>query len=305
MQHFIPKFYLAGFTANGRLNGGFYVRTEGAGWQRSTPKREACEDDFYRVDMAGEDPNKYEDLLEGIETRAATVIRMIDEQHTLPVGKDFETLLAFVKALTARVPIARRLAERQVEGLLASAHTADHDRGISIGKRSRNRRGGQEPEHRDPALRRTLSVLLQFSGLRKSVAKLALREWSLVVGDDSAGAFVTSDRPVVVSWEASYRSLQPSLLSRGSRVSCPLTKHVALLGHFGMDPPFIVQADADLVAFLNSLTATAPGVRHVYSPTPGFAPWHDPSFIAQPSILVSAEATTNRRALPSIEFLLE
>src|SRR5580692_8930814 len=70
-QHYIPKFYLKGFTdKQGRL----WVCERFKGIRASKPKKEAHRPDYYTVSEEGQRNETAEDILKDVESRAAPII---------------------------------------------------------------------------------------------------------------------------------------------------------------------------------------------------------------------------------------
>ena len=81
-HHYLPKFYLAGFTASGEVADRLYVLDQGQvkEWY-TTPEKAATEHDFYSVDLGpDQDPAAVEKILARLEANFSRVVRMISHQ---------------------------------------------------------------------------------------------------------------------------------------------------------------------------------------------------------------------------------
>ena len=130
-HHYVPAFYLAGFTVAGSENGRLYVfdQSQIKTWP-ATPRTVGYANDFYVTDLGpGVDPTGFESgVLAGVEGRASGVIRTAIETECLPEGPDFDVLLNFVALMAARTPRIRGLVgqvtdlfvKAQVQSLIAT-----------------------------------------------------------------------------------------------------------------------------------------------------------------------------------------
>lgn len=109
-HHFVPQFYLSGFTANGRKNGKLWESDLGGGTQQqASPAAVAKRKGFYRVKLEGEDPEAVENELQKIETAAAPIIKKIAATGCPPAGRDeLHALLKFAGIQAVRIPKERR-----------------------------------------------------------------------------------------------------------------------------------------------------------------------------------------------------
>jgi hypothetical protein len=108
-HHYVPQFYLAGFTAIGTSKGTLHVfdREQQKSWP-STPRATAHARDYHAVDLgSGQDPMFVEKTMAVCEGKWATVLRAVVESGILPQDDSLGDLLAFVAFLAVRVPRIR------------------------------------------------------------------------------------------------------------------------------------------------------------------------------------------------------
>jgi hypothetical protein len=88
-HHYIPEFYLAGFTNSGKRDDFLYVldKKQVKQW-KGTPKNAACERDFYRVDSEELESDYIENVISKFEGLAAPVLEKIIKNCTLPLPED-------------------------------------------------------------------------------------------------------------------------------------------------------------------------------------------------------------------------
>jgi hypothetical protein len=84
-HHFIPVFYLAGFTQSGDENDALWVldQAQGKQWQ-SKPRAIAFQRDFYRVEGSGVEADAVEKAFGELEGKAARILARIREDQRLP-----------------------------------------------------------------------------------------------------------------------------------------------------------------------------------------------------------------------------
>lgn len=108
-QHYIPRFYLKGFTDR---EGVLWVYEKFKAPRASKPKEEAHRPDYYTHADAGERDETAENLLKGIESRVALPIRKLANPHYVPTREGMADLTFFVAVMFARVPSWREFLDR-------------------------------------------------------------------------------------------------------------------------------------------------------------------------------------------------
>lgn len=100
-QHYIPQFYLRGFTDK---QGNLWVYERFRPMKKSKPKLEAHELDYYTHDEQGERDETAEDVLQGMESRVAPIIKgLANRQYTLS-PENAAHLIIFAVFMFTRVP---------------------------------------------------------------------------------------------------------------------------------------------------------------------------------------------------------
>ncbi len=108
-QHYIPKFYLKGFTDK---DGVLWVCERFKPIRSSKPKLEAHRPDYYSHTEKGERDETAENALEEIESRAAPIIRKLANPQYVPTPENANHLIVFVGFMFARVPSWRENLDR-------------------------------------------------------------------------------------------------------------------------------------------------------------------------------------------------
>jgi hypothetical protein len=286
-SHYLPKFYLAGFTRSGEAGGDLFVfdRATGREW-KSSPANTATEKDFYAVDLGPtEDPDVVEKCLAMVESECSRVVRGIVEHEKLPTAvEDFNWFLNFVALMVARTPRMRKL----VTSVVDRATKADFrdlfasPEGWSRFKETLAGLGHVVPddqyegfkqladgEEYDVDLDQTSHVQMMVKQMMDALLPaLAQRSWSLGVADDHAPDLVCSDAPVSV-WPTKDADLtQPiTLLTPKTVLSFPLTRRLVAIARYERRGP-VLRVIPRGVAMFNTWTLSA--ARQVISPAPDF-----------------------------------
>jgi hypothetical protein len=117
-HHYLPKFFLAGFTTDGGRDSIFTVfdRDEGE-FRPQTPKNIAVRGYYYAVEdeATGKKSTHVEEFLSEIEGEAEPVIRKLEAGQTL-TGADKEHLALFCALLHTRVPQFDRAVQEMIDG---------------------------------------------------------------------------------------------------------------------------------------------------------------------------------------------
>jgi len=279
-HHFVPQFYLAGFTDTGTREGRLTVF--GLGRQRArewsvTPKELGHERDFYRDDSSDDDPTWFErDLLGAHETAVGALLRRLTENPVLPPidSEDGQLLMTFVALMFARVPVLLENIGKPLTDIgqtILEMMTLDRERFEAIIADAKARgtidpneevdyeafRADIEQGHFRLSVTRSylLGRILYIADL---VAPLLRgRRWMLLVNECPDASFLVSDHPVAVTFsEPQVRSALdlPAFGRRDTDVTMPLTKSLALLGRIEDGESRTIKADCGMVAAVNAKT---------------------------------------------------
>ena len=99
-QHYIPNFYLKGFSDRGVL----WVYEKFKPLRKSKPKDEAHKPDYYTHAEQGERDETAEATLEAIESKAAPVVRKLANPQFRPTPEQMGHVYFFIAFMFARVP---------------------------------------------------------------------------------------------------------------------------------------------------------------------------------------------------------
>lgn len=215
LQHYIPKFILEGFVNESALgNRGVWVyHATYKSWQKRSTKRTASLDDFYSfIEDDGERDDAVEEMLQGIETPSALLLRK-DIGQRLPIAgpphRD-DLFITFCSLLIARNPatidrtkaVVARSAQQWLDEITESAESFQAFR-----EEYRKTLGVEFPNVIDfRSLRAGFNITTTKSGgLGVSLAmsrafadKLAAMDVDFLFAPSSGPAFVTADVPYLI-----------------------------------------------------------------------------------------------------------
>jgi hypothetical protein len=297
-HHYVPTFYLAGFTGDETGDGAFYVidlqkKTQ----RRSTPKRTAHRHDFHRVDLGPtQDPMVIERKLAELEGEWSRVVNDLIRQPTLPCGEALCDLLAFVAFMAVRVPrirdeVARFMDRVHKAELMAAVATPE---GRAYFQNAANEHWQTLPASKRAKLRRLLPSAPDVNAMAQYISwgeftvtvdktwhvqnmiemaltllpVLGMRRWRLVVVADDAPDLICSSSPVCLTWSTAITSLYaPGFGLRNTLITLPINRRLMVESTFE-DLPATMVLNRDHVAAMNSRTAMF--ADEVYSSTLDF-----------------------------------
>ena len=107
-HHYVPRFYLRGFTDSAREDGQLWVHDRKLDRRYpSNPANVARERDFNRVDLPEGDPNAVEAAFAALENRAAPIFAETGIRREVPTGEDLAVLMQFAALQLVRVLLMR------------------------------------------------------------------------------------------------------------------------------------------------------------------------------------------------------
>ena len=282
-HHYVPQFYLAGFTATGTINGTLYVldREQQKSWP-STPRATAHARDYHAVDLgSGQDPMFVEKTMGVCEGKWATVLKAVVEGRALPHDDSLGDLLAFLAFLAVRVPRIRnqvadfidRVSKAELSATFGTLEGREHFRAVIAqycqtlpeSERIKIERILRD----DPNLKsmadyvnsdryavsydQTWNVQTMVQMAITLLPVLGQRQWALWPVAQDAPSLICSDTPVSLTWTKEVAGPHPAGFGLpNTLVTVPLGR-IALASTF--EPLKGVILDQALVAEINSRTA--------------------------------------------------
>jgi uncharacterized protein DUF4238 len=284
-HHYVPKFYLAGFTRTGTVDDRLFVldRQRRRQWP-SSPRQAAHESDFYAIDVGpSTDPMVVEKYLAELEGLCAPVLRAIRDSGRFPQGEARKALLAFVALQAVRVPTIRRNISRFVDGVLKDLGqqmlgteagwqeflTADGSRRHLPSMTQEEAANVVQSDELRFDLDQTWHVSTMLNAARRLAHAFGERNWSLWMADDRAPDLICSDRPVSVEW---HTATPPPLLPAGfgvpkTLIIMPVNRRMAIAGAYEEQPTSAI-LDSQDVAVVNR--STQDRAIQLYSCDPDF-----------------------------------
>jgi len=236
-HHFIPEFFLAGFTQTGLKDTLLCVFDKKEVRQlKLLPKNIAMSKGFYAIKTTPHSkikPDELERLIGQFENEVAPIIREIGNTEKLPRGKEFILLLHFFALLAARTPTKKELligpeekiinqyfkiilsSEEMWKAALAKTGLQQDDLDYNLMKE--NLLGVKMTQH--GYIERMLEEAQDYAKL------LSRREWTLGITDERSNEFVCSDYPLLLL------PVRCGFGTPGSLVAFPVNKRMVLMGY--------------------------------------------------------------------------
>lgn len=273
-HHYVPQFYLIGFTKSGTREGTLHVLDQQRLKQwSSTAANVAVENGFYTVETgASGDAALLEKTLSRLETYFAPVVRAIAKERSLPRGEPFGTLMSFIAVTAARVPEVKNAISEFLEDAAKKHEIMLRQTARKDGATPQSEKKGRSPSERNEAAslcNQTTHVRLMMDMVPTLIPLLGQRNWSLWALEDDAPDLICSDRPVSLTWVIPMSGLYPPGFGlRGTVVTVPVTRRIALVGTFEPQAAHLTIGRFQ-VACINS--ATGMYANQLYSSEADFA----------------------------------
>jgi len=294
-HHVIPQLYLSGFTDSGEKDGLLYAHDlrELKTW-RAKPSNVAFEKDFYRIDAPGIEADQIEKLFWEVEGEAATVLKKLIESHQLPDEPEaFETLMRFIAQLEMRRPSVRQNLDQtheRVLRLVTKLHANLPDNELRARFERMRQENPETPEvdlngfrefaksddytigfSQNHYIKNLVTALLPVAD-DTLTPLLGMRNWMLMIVDEGAGYFITTDRPVALSWTIEVPPAfagSPGFGLLHTSVFFPVSKTHLMYGTFGGLRASVAKVDSETVALMNRIMSRSV-VRFIYSTDENF-----------------------------------
>lgn len=294
LHHYIPQAYLSGFAVERKANEWqTQVKDFVAGKAYPSSTRNICaERDFMRVDVEGERIDVVESEMGKFEGQCVGGLRRVVAARKFE-GEDANLTLNLMALLAVRSPerrehlrrIHEQIAKQVMGVVLSNRETWDAQ---IAGMQANGGPDASNVTYEDMkafidgdqytvTVPRERQMKTEFELMEPVLHELGRRAWTLYYTDGSVGEFITSNRPVVLSYSnpevAAKARFGPGFSTPDTDVVFPLTKHALLLGHWGQEGRS-EEADQRLIAALNTHTAAHSDGR-VFSHSAEF-PYHTP-----------------------------
>jgi hypothetical protein len=286
--HYVPLFYLKGFTKSGEEGGQLHVFDKGRckAWA-SLASRSASEGGMYGIEpQAGVDADAVERAFSGVEGVLARVLREMIESRSIPTGESRDILLNFIAFSFARTPRAKSLIHEATDRFFKEV-IRKHFSGSKgferlkehVEQAGRSTEGLEYEKYQEflkagfsvsPSKANYIGHLVDRVGAMLPL--LAQRAWSLWPVADDAPNLICSDSPVSQTWEGGIRASRPANLhDRNTVIRMPLHRRLALVGTDSM----MIPSPLDLTGVAKVNIATAAAASQIYSSEADFV-WLKP-----------------------------
>jgi len=288
-HHYIPKFYLEGFTEGSNDEYLWVLDKQQKKQWKAKPENAAHQKDFYRIEVPGVEPDAVENAFGKFENKAASVVKDIIKKRTVPTGENFIILINFVALMAVRIPSYRSFFNGPLEEMNKFAlqlMLANPKRFKTI--KERMRRDGFEVDEKVSyeIMKRFIErdnysikvsqewhIKNMLDSIDLLIPLLLGRKWSLIIIKDEEDEFICSDSPVTLMWAKPMPPFWgPGFGMKYTELTMPLAKQIALLARFEREPQILL-APKKVIAKLNSRTVMY-AERFIYSPRKDFI-WLD------------------------------
>jgi len=248
-HHFIPQFYLRGFTdEKDRL---FVVDRPSKKTFRTVPKNVAAERDFNRVDVEGLDPNVVEKGMAKFEGEVAPALERVKIAKSLAKKEDRDAVMNLICALAIRNPRQRatindfvgELMQQVAEVSLATKERWEQQvaqmKAAGIWDENSNvsyedMKKFVEERRYKIEVAKEFNIAMEIDQHEGLLQHLGNRNWQMLVANEGSGGFVTTDVPVCIRWSdgQDHGIFSPGFGVSGTEVLVPISTKLALRGSF-------------------------------------------------------------------------
>jgi hypothetical protein len=252
-HHYIPQAYLRGFSQK-RGARQWLTHVMDLQENRSYPTniRNVCgERDFMRVEMEGLEPNRVEKEMSNFETKCIEAIRDVAETSKFE-GECANLTLNLMALLAVRSPEMRenmrgfheQVAKRVMDLTLQTKERWEGQMAQMVAKGGaasdvtyEDMKAFHEGQNYVVDVRREFHMQTEFQLMSDVLELLGKRLWTLYTTDGSYGEFITTNRPVTLTFiepekvPPFYRH-SPGFAVGGTEVFFPLTRYAVLVGRW-------------------------------------------------------------------------
>lgn len=293
-HHWLPRFYLAGFTDldvppppyEPHL---WVYYLEQRSWGKRSPRTLARRSGYYTLtDASGKPSHDLESLLSRLENQAATLIRTKITDGTPLTDEERRAFAFFVASMFARVPSLHETWGKffadigtDVLALCHQMYSENPEAFEAVKERYRQATGKDDlgnlrPEDLDPSLcqiktRHPVTVAVAFSGIETFAQTVYQMGWTFVRAGDG-NSFITSDTPVCMFNPKADRSYYGhGLAYTDVEVTLSITRQLAFLaGWHSQGVRFTSPAPERLVKQVN-MRAMLPARQFLIAAKPTFS----------------------------------
>ena len=272
-HHHIPQYYLRGFaTGSGAKARVTVAALKAQNFFETNPRNIGGEKDFLRIDIEGYAPDSLEKAMADFDAQGAAAIKNVSKSHSFE-GDDRIMILNLIALFAVRSPQMRenwRQFQERIMKMTMSMTLSTKDRwesqvrkmkvaGIEISEdvTYEQLKEFHERGEYDITMNREWHIGLELKGFDAVLRALADRKWRLYVAEEKNGPFVTSDRPVVLTWNHPQKipvmmRNSPGFGMPDTEVYFPLTHRMTLVGAFEDEKEGTHPAEMPMIAIANT-----------------------------------------------------
>ncbi|MGZ7208509.1 MAG: DUF4238 domain-containing protein [Methanobacterium sp.] len=288
-HHYLSQCYLKGFTKGGSKKSKLTVVDFKEKKRFETiPRNVGGIRDFNRIDVKGFDQNVLEKSLSEFEGEAASALSNLEESLDFQ-GETKSLILNLIALLAARSPQRRehwsgfqtKILENIMELSLADKERwesqirqmKESGKEVNDNLSYEDMKRFHDSKEYDITFAREHHINMEFVVVEAILPYLDHRNWLLIKATDESGPFITTDNPVILTWNEPekippfYRN-SPGYGMRNTQVYFPVSRNIALVGEFE-GRLGVIDGTSELVAALNS-KMLAFTYKQVYSSKIGF-----------------------------------
>lgn len=253
-HHYIPQGYLRGF-AQQRTVRQWYIHVTGLEQKRnySSNTRNVCgERDFMRINIAGHAPDRVEKDLSALETKWVEAIRRVAVTGEFK-GEDAGHIMNLMALLAVRSPEMRenvrnfheRVAKQVLNLTLATKERWDGqieqlraaDKAVNDNITYEEAKAFHESDEYSVTVAREYQIKMEFELMPAVLEELSRRLWTVCMTDGKHGEFVTTNRPLTLTYvdpskAPAWMRHSPGFALDGTQIHFPLTRHAMLVGRW-------------------------------------------------------------------------
>jgi Protein of unknown function (DUF4238) len=272
-HHYIPQFYLRGFSAGfGRQAQVFVFDSDTKKSFTTLVRNIGSKRHFNRVEARGVGPNHLEDGMAEIEAEIAPHLQQVIEAKAFPSPEHFNSIMNLMALLSVRNPRLRRnisdFHRRVVEGIMSVSVSSKEiwesqtkkmrDRGVPVreGVTYEDMKRFHHEKNYEIVIDQTHLIGLELEMVKPVLKQLSHRSWCFAAAPKDH-QFITCDDPTVLSWNEKVKQPNPYSPGHGLQntiVSFTLSPELALVGLFA-DLPERSNYFPDQVTALNTAVA--------------------------------------------------
>lgn len=269
-HHYVPCFYLKGFTKAGKDNGELFVLDQRrCNTWKSTPKNSAHQHDFHAIETHSDaDRMVIEKEFANIEGECSQVIYALIEKQEIPTGQAHDILVNFIAMMAVRVPEIRNTISNSIDSVMKNvARSSLRDGQLWEKYKQHCESSGKPVDTTQEELRKFLEgddysldfdqswhvgMMLELGS--KLVPILAKRNWAIWIAEDGVPDFICSDRPACLTWcTAEKPPIPPGFAHQETVVTIPINRRIVVAGRYEDQPPMVTM-DAQDIAIANRCT---------------------------------------------------